>query len=424
MNQILSLGLPLGKRIVLSGNDGLSLQEPEAEARSPSNLSRAPLYVLALLILVALLLAPLRGVAAPDQAKGKTPWAMVLCTYPEAGVRGNWQPRDWEALFVPGTGGLTDYFREVSYGAIDVSGSRVFGWFTLPYAKTEAQRTVDDAIMTTGNTFLFSNTANFHDSDAGKLIFVEGAGLKPNTVIVSVRTSAVVELSSAAASTVSMVKAKIQKSREALIEDCAHAAESQVHFPDYYGIIAVRNDAIDADATARSPLNLNGVTKTYGKLLLADWWLNVTHIGHEMLHGYGLEHSRSDMPSKNADGTALTYTEYGDPWDIMSAMVVNGFPGTFGMSTAGDTTSGPGMNAANLDLMGWMPATKRWVWNGIPGSAMLSPLNAPEGAAPLVAIVPLGDPLHYYTVELRRADHWDQVSQQRGKTSQRYRAEC
>ena len=260
---------------------------------------------------------------------------------------------------------------------------------------------------------VFSNSANFLDSDVGKLIWIDGV-LPAWTTIKSIRTNVVAEVSNAAVGAGTLVSAKIVRTREALIEDCVHTAESQVHFPDYYGIIAMRNDSIDADSTGRQTLNLNGVNKTYGLVLLADWWLNVTHISHEMLHGYGLQHSRNDLPSTKSmcfkPGQPQSFTDYGDPFDIMSAMCVTSFPGTFGMATARDTNSGPGMNAAMLDLMGWIPESRRWVWNGVQASTWLAPVNHPEWPGPLVAVVPLPDqPSHYYTIELRRADRWDRA---------------
>jgi hypothetical protein len=169
----------------------------------------------------------------------------------------------------------------------------------------------------------------------------------------------------------------------------------------------MRNDSFDSDSTMRPVISLNGQNKAYGAVLLSDGGLglNVTHMAHEMLHGYGLQHSFGDPGTCTATGV------YCDPWDIMSAMSVNAFPGTFGMSSGlwGVPFSGPGMNAGMLDLMGWLPPARRWVWSGpTAADVLLAPLSHPEWQGALGAVIPLADgPTHYYIVELRAADRWD-----------------
>jgi hypothetical protein len=41
-------------------------------------------------------------------------------------------------MFAPGGGGLIEYWRDCSLGAIDISGSRVFGWFELEITREQA----------------------------------------------------------------------------------------------------------------------------------------------------------------------------------------------------------------------------------------------------------------------------------------------
>ena len=101
-------------------------------AYNTSRQSLVSLITLFVLVLLLSLLPTDNTWAAPDKAKGNTPWAMVLCKYPHEGVRADWQPVNWKTFFGPGTGGLTDYFHDISNGTVDLSGSRVFGWFDLP----------------------------------------------------------------------------------------------------------------------------------------------------------------------------------------------------------------------------------------------------------------------------------------------------
>jgi hypothetical protein len=64
-------------------------------------------------------------------------WAIVLCRFSDIPAI----PQDvdyYEDLFTRnGTGGLCDYWRTVSCNALDLTGSRVFGWFTMNHTSSE-----------------------------------------------------------------------------------------------------------------------------------------------------------------------------------------------------------------------------------------------------------------------------------------------
>ena len=68
-------------------------------------------------------------------------WAVILCRFkgerPDA-TREDATERLYRGMFAPRTGGLVEYWRDVSLGAIDVSGSRVFGWLELDLARADA----------------------------------------------------------------------------------------------------------------------------------------------------------------------------------------------------------------------------------------------------------------------------------------------
>jgi hypothetical protein len=64
---------------------------------------------------------------APD---GSQPFAMILCKF--AGAGETWlEVPDFEKLLF-GDDGVDAYWREASYGRINLAGSRVVGWYTLP----------------------------------------------------------------------------------------------------------------------------------------------------------------------------------------------------------------------------------------------------------------------------------------------------
>jgi hypothetical protein len=71
----------------------------------------------------------------------QTPWAIVLCTPSDLTAVDPQHDYDfYNRLFTiagQGTGNLTDYWSALSYGNVDLSGSRVFGWYDL--GKTAAQ---------------------------------------------------------------------------------------------------------------------------------------------------------------------------------------------------------------------------------------------------------------------------------------------
>jgi hypothetical protein len=81
---------------------------------------------------------------------------------------------------------------------------------------------------------------------------------------------------------------------------------------------------------------------------------NVTFLAHETGHLFGLEHSFNHSTRIAVPKWPSAPGEYFDRHDIMSAMGVD--------SDAGHRFSprGPLLNVANLDRMGWLPATRVW----------------------------------------------------------------
>jgi hypothetical protein len=69
------------------------------------------------------------------------PWAVILCRFkdstPDAAVE---KPigRFYREAFTPGSGGLVEYWRDVSLGVIDITGSKVFGWVEVEIPRDKA----------------------------------------------------------------------------------------------------------------------------------------------------------------------------------------------------------------------------------------------------------------------------------------------
>ena len=74
--------------------------------------------------------------------KHRLAWAIILCRFSDRSFEP--QPADYyEDLFTRhGAGGQADYWRDVTFGNIDLTGSRVFGWLTMSHASTEVSQLV------------------------------------------------------------------------------------------------------------------------------------------------------------------------------------------------------------------------------------------------------------------------------------------
>lgn len=134
-----------------------------------------------------------------------------------------------------------------------------------------------------------------------------------------------------------------------------------------------------------------------------SWDVDVGLVAHEGGHGIGLDHSFSNDPTyRNADWAQIG--EYDDPWDQMS----------YGNSFRAPTIFGdapPGLVAAHLDRMGWLPRSRIVVHGGNGASEAvytLAAVNRPEAGGALLIRVPYdpGDLFRYYTVEFRRRTGW------------------
>lgn len=171
------------------------------------------------------------------------------------------------------------------------------------------------------------------------------------------------------------------------------AAANDVDVSPFYSVIAILNAPVDSGSSG-------------GRVLLDPLAWNSSFAAHEMGHVYiGVNHSFDDTQMVYCPG--YKPGEYGDGWDIMSAMTFGGtrpiFAGVFG-------ASGPGLNAPNLDRLGWLPADRISTWDGSSQTVTLAALNHPEAGGSLMLKVPVdaGNPAHYYTVEYRRKTDWDQ----------------
>jgi hypothetical protein len=69
----------------------------------------------------------------------QTPWAVILCRFKDSDEPPLPRERYDELFTTAGSGKLnmTDFFRDMSHGKLDLSGSQVFGWFTLEQKRSD-----------------------------------------------------------------------------------------------------------------------------------------------------------------------------------------------------------------------------------------------------------------------------------------------
>jgi hypothetical protein len=178
---------------------------------------------------------------------------------------------------------------------------------------------------------------------------------------------------------------------------CMEAADAEVDFRRFYGVVACINEVIDSGSAGRREMPADGTSKTFGLVNLDPLAWFPTYAAHEMGHGFGLPHSFSGDP---------TVREYGDGWDIMSAMTFGDLSPLFSDPVLGST--GPNLCAAYRDRLGWIPSSQAIDLSSFGGGSTIT-LSAVEGGPPGTKLVRvwLGFSTHYYTVELRMPTGWD-----------------
>jgi hypothetical protein len=251
------------------------------------------------------------------------PFAVILCKFKNRPRYEPYPPTFYREAFTQagaGKGREFDYFRQVTYGTLDMTGTRVFGWYTMRKHRTRE-----------------------------------------------------------------LAKLKYPHDRSKLHDWGVETARAhRINLKPFHGVIVVFNAQTDSGSAGGHRVVLGYKD--------ADW--NPTFNCHEIGHGYDYGHSWSARPD----------VEYGDPWDVMSAMRVFTFKNKFG-------PNGPGMNACNLHKIGAIPAPRIWSSNKAGSTTItLAALNRPQAVGHLMARIPPAagsKSKTSYVVEFRQKKGWD-----------------
>jgi hypothetical protein len=384
--------------------------------------------------------------------------AIVLCSFNDVPVLDIPRVRFFDFISQYGRGGLFDFWRDVSYGAIDLSGSEVFGWYTMQYSFIHDGKTkgrfdwIAEAFRLAGNdgvdlsrfhSVIAVVNANVDDSNAGRntAMAIGGAwgqtnwrwcqkcgglgyggdatqGRCPAGGQHDFSASANYALSINDASFPGQDNWRWCRKCEGLSYNgnpspgpCpAGGTHDHTGSADYrlgMGTVGYpgqnlwkwcqKCQGLGYSGNPAGPCPATGIHDYSASadytLVMVGSGLNTTFNAHETGHCYGLAHSWSANPD----------VEYGDPWDIMSAMRVRAF------DNHEYAPAGPGLNAPTLYKLGWLSDDRVFTFRPAPGvpnqTVQLVALNRPELSGYLMARVVT--PNHVYTAEFRQTTGWD-----------------
>lgn len=213
--------------------------------------------VLGLIAATFTVTAALGGSRARAGGATQVPFAVLMCRLKDDHAWQKGKPFFKEMFTEAGAGmdGVFDYFLDNSQGMLSIAGTEVFGPFDVP--------------ITPEQDYVGAHAPGLADPRAWR------------------------------------------------IENCIKAADADVNFSGFAGIVALYNSGIESGATWAT-LALDGTTKSWPLTILDPGGWNVAWAAQEMGHGIlpsgETGHSRS-VKDPNKD--------YGDPYDVMSGMTGN-----------------------------------------------------------------------------------------------------
>ena len=380
-----------------------------------------------MLILTFLIAGGLLTSALPASAiSGTHPVLVVLCNFSDETQEPN-PPSYYEDMFSDaGSGklGALDYWHDVSYGNLSVSGTVVKGWYTLSITR-------DDWVAST-RIQKWANCAQAARSDVDFTKFDGIVVVTPNaygslaSAISSSATSLSLQSLSGAAGNFPTPPFKAYLSGGAS-ETVKVTAVSGSTFTIERGQDGSTASAFAAGSTIAVGNELFGFppgshfgTTLGGMVMSHDHHLSLAL--HEEGHLFGFY---APLGTGNHSRTIANWParEYCDLYDLGSADCVFKFEDAgeqFGGAN-GSFGKGPGLNAIQLDAQGWLPSTRETSFDNSgcgQQTYTMAALNHPEKSGfqeiriPASGTFPVGDGTNtiatdYYTLELRSKTGWD-----------------
>jgi len=194
--------------------------------------------------------------AAAPRVAGSQPWVTLLCRFSDSSGEVPEQPAYFSEMLSNNPGRLDHYWREVSYGKVDLLGSEVAGWFMLPFPRS-----------------------HYVPDDPDCFVDERRADL------------------------------------DALWEDCTAAADAAIDFSPFAGINTMYDNDLDGCAWGGGHhATLDGVTKVWYSTWEPPWgYASEAPLAHEMGHGFGLPHANnSDLDGDPYDNP---WDVMSDAWD-------------------------------------------------------------------------------------------------------------
>ncbi len=391
------------------------------------------------LVVLTTLLSSTAGATPPPPPPitGTHPWIAVLCKFTDLSTEPvTYTPSYFENMF-GGAGSssldFVDWWHEISYDKLNVSGSHATSkWYSLGMTRYEwAGLSRFNKIRTCGSSTgsdvnyndYYGIVAIFNDDSAPRAASTTlASGINSSDTTITVASSAgfptppfpvtiddgsTNDLEELHVTAVSGTTWTVTRAYENFNPANDHSSGATINVMD--------GGDLGAADTGTHGINLGGTTYTLGLVVLPPQ-TNMGAAQHETGHGFGYSHSRK---------LSTATSDYNDCYDIMSFDSCNyNFIGDFGAAgVLGDpmpAAVGPGLDAINLDIQGWMPPGRTFSFSN--GSCTqttrdLAALNYPSATGDMEIRIPaaLTIPLpgsgttstDYYTLELRDKSLWD-----------------